>query len=152
QGDDGGDRPLGPGGGVQRPGQAAGVLGVPAALARGSARGAPAGDGGHLQEPVERHVPALLTPGGDDRRGPHAAGGGGQPAPGGVAGTVSVPRVWQEQVRHGRRARATERTLADRCTVTVTITNRLGLHARPAMVFVDLAGTFKSDITVKRGD
>jgi len=40
----------------------------------------------------------------------------------------------------------------DRCTVTVTIVNRLGLHARPAMTFVDLAGTFKSDITVRRGD
>ena len=38
--------------------------------------------------------------------------------------------------------------LADRCTVQVTIVNRLGLHARPAMTFVDLAGTFKSEITV----
>jgi len=42
--------------------------------------------------------------------------------------------------------------LPDRCTLTVTIQNRLGLHARPAMTFVDLASTFKSDITVKRGD
>jgi phosphocarrier protein len=42
--------------------------------------------------------------------------------------------------------------VADRCSVTVTIVNRLGLHARPAMTFVDLAGTFKSEITVKRAD
>jgi phosphocarrier protein HPr len=42
--------------------------------------------------------------------------------------------------------------MSQRCTVTVTIVNRLGLHARPAMTFVDLAGTFKSDITVKRSD
>ena len=42
--------------------------------------------------------------------------------------------------------------MPQRCTVTVTIVNRLGLHARPAMTFVDLAGTFKSDITVKRAD
>ena len=42
--------------------------------------------------------------------------------------------------------------MADRCTVQVTIVNRLGLHARPAMTFVDLAATFKSDITVKRAD
>lgn len=42
--------------------------------------------------------------------------------------------------------------MPDRCTVTVTIVNRLGLHARPAMTFVDMAGTFKSEITVKRGD
>jgi phosphocarrier protein HPr len=34
--------------------------------------------------------------------------------------------------------------------VTVTINNRLGLHARPAMAFVDLAGTFKSTVTVCR--
>lgn len=40
----------------------------------------------------------------------------------------------------------------ERRTVTVTIVNRLGLHARPAMSFVDLASTFSSAITVKRGD
>lgn len=45
-----------------------------------------------------------------------------------------------------------ESLLADRCTITVTIVNRLGLHARPAMTFVDLAATFKSEVTVKRGD
>jgi phosphocarrier protein HPr len=42
--------------------------------------------------------------------------------------------------------------VSDRCTVQVTIVNRLGLHARPAMTFVDLASSFKSDITVKRAD
>lgn len=42
--------------------------------------------------------------------------------------------------------------MADRCSVQVTIVNRLGLHARPAMTFVDLASSFRSDITVKRGD
>lgn len=42
--------------------------------------------------------------------------------------------------------------MADRCTIQVTIVNRLGLHARPAMTFVDLASSFKSEITVKRGD
>jgi phosphocarrier protein HPr len=40
----------------------------------------------------------------------------------------------------------------DRCSVTVTIVNRLGLHARPAMTFVDLAAQFQSEITVRRGD
>lgn len=34
--------------------------------------------------------------------------------------------------------------------VTVTIRNRLGLHARPAMAFVDLAATFQSAISVTR--
>ncbi|HVZ94702.1 MAG TPA: HPr family phosphocarrier protein [Phycisphaerales bacterium] len=29
-----------------------------------------------------------------------------------------------------------------------TIKNRLGMHARPAMVFVDLASTFSSSVTV----
>lgn len=33
-----------------------------------------------------------------------------------------------------------------------TIKNRLGLHARPAMAFVDLASTFASEITVRRTD
>jgi phosphotransferase system HPr (HPr) family protein len=42
--------------------------------------------------------------------------------------------------------------VSDRCTVMVTIVNRLGLHARPAMTFVDLASTFKSDVAVRRGD
>lgn len=33
----------------------------------------------------------------------------------------------------------------------ITITNKLGLHARPAAMFVQLAGKFSSDITVKKG-
>ena len=35
---------------------------------------------------------------------------------------------------------------------TVTIRNRLGLHARPAADFVKLAGAYQSDIWVVRGD
>jgi len=35
---------------------------------------------------------------------------------------------------------------------TVTIANRLGLHARPAMAFVDTANSFSSDITVAKGE
>ena len=34
--------------------------------------------------------------------------------------------------------------------VTVTIQNRLGMHARPAMAFVDLANTFKSTVQVRK--
>ncbi len=34
----------------------------------------------------------------------------------------------------------------------LTITNRLGLHARPAALFVQLANKFSSDITVERGN
>jgi phosphocarrier protein len=33
----------------------------------------------------------------------------------------------------------------------VTIRNRLGLHARPAMSFVDTANSFSSDIKVQKG-
>jgi phosphocarrier protein len=36
--------------------------------------------------------------------------------------------------------------------VTVTIVNRLGLHARPAMAFVDAASGFTCSVTVRRGD
>jgi phosphocarrier protein len=34
----------------------------------------------------------------------------------------------------------------------VTIVNRLGLHARPAMTFVQAASEFASDVTVRRAD
>jgi phosphocarrier protein len=37
-------------------------------------------------------------------------------------------------------------------TTIVTIRNRLGLHARPAMEFVDCAAAFKSEVTVRRDD
>lgn len=33
-----------------------------------------------------------------------------------------------------------------------TIVNRLGLHARPAMAFVDCASAFASAVTVRKGD
>ena len=33
----------------------------------------------------------------------------------------------------------------------VTVLNKLGLHARPAMQFVDAANQFASDIVVKKG-
>ena len=36
--------------------------------------------------------------------------------------------------------------------VQVTISNRLGLHARPAMAFVDAASAFQCSVTVKRGE
>lgn len=39
-----------------------------------------------------------------------------------------------------------------RVETKVSIVNRLGLHARPAMTFVDLASTFASDITVSKDD
>jgi phosphocarrier protein len=32
----------------------------------------------------------------------------------------------------------------------IVVSNKLGLHARPAMQFVDLANSFKSDITVHK--
>ncbi len=42
--------------------------------------------------------------------------------------------------------------MSTRRTVTVTIVNRLGLHARPAMSFVDLASGFTCSVTVRRAD
>jgi phosphocarrier protein HPr len=42
--------------------------------------------------------------------------------------------------------------VSDSCTVNATIINKLGLHARPAMSFVDLAGTFQSAITVRKDE
>jgi phosphocarrier protein HPr len=40
----------------------------------------------------------------------------------------------------------------DRICIKVTIVNKLGLHARPAMCFVDVASQFSSNVTVKRGE
>ena len=37
-------------------------------------------------------------------------------------------------------------------SIKVRIVNRLGLHARPAMSFVDLAASFRSEIKVRRVD
>jgi len=37
-------------------------------------------------------------------------------------------------------------------SATVTITNKLGLHARPAMLFVETASAHQADITVRRSD
>ena len=37
-------------------------------------------------------------------------------------------------------------------TKKVSITNDLGLHARPAMTFAECAGGFSSDIKVRRAD
>ena len=40
---------------------------------------------------------------------------------------------------------------SDTITATVVIANRLGLHARPAMSFVDTANGFTSDVRVQKG-
>lgn len=42
--------------------------------------------------------------------------------------------------------------MSKRATAKVKIVNRLGLHARPAMCFVDLAMTFPCTVSVARGD
>ncbi len=36
--------------------------------------------------------------------------------------------------------------------ITVKVVNRLGLHARPAMELVDLASSFKSNVSIVRDD
>ena len=42
--------------------------------------------------------------------------------------------------------------MSGRHSVNVTIVNRLGLHARPAMAFVDEASKFKAEVRVSRDD
>ena len=37
-------------------------------------------------------------------------------------------------------------------TATVKIINRLGMHARPAMIFAEAAQEFDADITIRRTD
>lgn len=40
--------------------------------------------------------------------------------------------------------------MSERHQVQVKIVNRLGLHARPAMAFVDLASTFAAEVLVRK--
>lgn len=42
--------------------------------------------------------------------------------------------------------------MSQKASAKVTISNRLGLHARPAMLFVEAASNFNSDIHVCRCD
>lgn len=42
--------------------------------------------------------------------------------------------------------------MSERITVKATVVNKLGLHARPAMTFVDVAMTFQAAVLVKKGD
>ncbi len=42
--------------------------------------------------------------------------------------------------------------VSSRATAIVTISNRLGLHARPAMSFVEIAATMPCTVFVKKGD
>ncbi|MHB1157574.1 MAG: HPr family phosphocarrier protein [Phycisphaerales bacterium] len=43
-------------------------------------------------------------------------------------------------------------TADERRIITVKIVNRLGMHARPAMAFVDIANQFQSVVTVRKLD
>jgi phosphocarrier protein HPr len=38
------------------------------------------------------------------------------------------------------------------CSAIATIVNKLGLHARPAMMFVETANKFQADVKVRRAD
>jgi phosphocarrier protein HPr len=42
--------------------------------------------------------------------------------------------------------------LSSVASAKITISNRLGLHARPAMIFVETACKYKADVTVRRCD
>lgn len=42
--------------------------------------------------------------------------------------------------------------MSHRAAIKAVITNRLGLHARPAMAFVDAASCFTAKISVRRTD
>lgn len=42
--------------------------------------------------------------------------------------------------------------MSNRAQAKVTIANKLGMHARPAMAFVDAAAAFASEVTLTRDD
>ena len=58
--------------------------------------------------------------------------------------TSSAPLATPQDVSHAPAGNSAQARL--------TIVNRLGLHARPAMSFVDAANGFTSHITVRKGD
>ncbi|MEZ6241405.1 MAG: HPr family phosphocarrier protein [Phycisphaerales bacterium] len=41
--------------------------------------------------------------------------------------------------------------MPERCAVSVTIVNELGLHARPATALADVANRFESSVRVRKG-
>lgn len=41
--------------------------------------------------------------------------------------------------------------MPDRCAVSVTIVNELGLHARPATALADVAGRFAASVRIRKG-
>lgn len=43
------------------------------------------------------------------------------------------------------------KTVPERCVLMAKVGNRLGLHARPAMSLVDLAGAYTSTVTIRKG-
>ncbi len=43
-------------------------------------------------------------------------------------------------------------TAEPRCVATVVIQNKLGMHARPAMAFVELANQHKAQVTVRKAE
>lgn len=64
-------------------------------------------------------------------------------------------RFFKKQTRSrqpGKKIGAKEQALSTRAQSTVIIVNRLGLHARPAMTFVDAAQAFSCGIRVHKGD
>ncbi len=42
--------------------------------------------------------------------------------------------------------------MSEKVEVKAAVVNKLGLHARPAMTFVDLSSTFTCDVKVAKGD
>ena len=42
--------------------------------------------------------------------------------------------------------------MSNTATATTVIVNRLGMHARPAMMFVEVASRFPCEVTVRRKD
>ncbi len=42
--------------------------------------------------------------------------------------------------------------MSDTCVITIELTNKYGLHARPAMQFVDVASKFEARVSVAHGD
>src|SRR5690606_5323893 len=110
---------------------------------------APAGDEYHLQQPPAGYVPTVSSAERNPRshRGTARRSRPGPLTQEGPATITPMKRFLLSRLGF----RDTGPMLMSKVSRQVVIRNRLGLHARPAMQFVDLANKFEATIKVHKG-
>ena len=76
----------------------------------------------------------------------------GRTSPAGAGNTVHDRRCSLSPSTHTTLPGRSTSKVSRAASATVTIANKLGLHARPAMIFVEKASDFQAEIAVRRCD